>query len=46
MRREFVQPCAGQKKASLHYNTAHIHLKPTSMCGVNVVGGGGGVFER
>ena len=20
----------------------HIHLKPTSMCGINVVGGGGG----
>ena len=23
-------------------NWVHIHLKPTSMCGINVVGGGGG----
>ena len=22
-------------------NWVHIHLKPTSMCGINVVGGGG-----
>ena len=27
-------------------NWVHIHLKPTSMCGINVVGGGGGGFER
>ena len=25
-------------------NRVHIHLKPTSMCGINVVGGGGGFF--
>ena len=24
----------------------HIHLKPTSMCGINFVGGGGGFVHR
>ena len=27
-------------------NWVHIHLKPTSMCGINVVGGGGGCWNN
>ena len=27
-------------------NWVHIHLKPTSMCGINVVGGGGGGYPK